>query len=111
MKKFGYFAAISLTCIAQAAWAQAIVVPPQVDGLAVVNQPVTLKAVTLSSSMAANSVTLSTGVLWKFAGSGTITTVAGVKVAPAGLKVGMSCILNGERVTNTYNVISTLACK
>ena len=104
MKKFSYFAAISLTFIAQAAWA---LPPSKVTIEQVVNQAVTLKTVTLSTPTAA-SVTLTTGLVWKF-GTGS-ATVAGVAAAPSALKVGMSCILNGLKGTSAGNAITTLAC-
>ncbi len=114
MKKFAYFAAVSVVFIAQAASAQ---VPtktlPGPKSVPVVNQAVTLKAITPRSAMAPASVTVANGTVWSFNGSGDIAsagaTVAGVAVAPGKLTAGMTCVLNGTRAVR--NIITTLACK
>lgn len=119
MKKFSYFAAVSVVFIAQAALAQTVtaskplLVPSKSIGTKVVNQAVTLQAVTGRSATAAASVTVANGTVWSFDGSGNIAsagaTVAGVAVAPGKLTAGMSCVLNGVK-TPTKNTIDTLAC-
>jgi hypothetical protein len=116
MKKFAYFAAVSVVFIAQAVSAQTVTASKPVPGLVnVVNQAVTLKAVTpRTATTAAASVTLANGVVWSFDGSGNVAsagaTVAGVAVSPNKLTAGMSCVLNGTRAPGR-NTIATLACK
>lgn len=121
MKKFAYFAAVSVVVLAQAASAQVptkplLGVPPnQLPVITkVVNQAVTLLAVTPRSATAAVSVTVAKWTVWSFNGSGDIAsagaTVAGVAVGPGKLTAGMSCVLNGTRAPGR-NTIATLACK
>ena len=124
MKKFSYFAAVSVVFIAQAASAETVTASKPVvrepsksaPGLVnVVNQAVTLQAVTpRTATTAAASVTLANGVVWSFDGSGNVAsagaTVAGVAVSPNKLTAGMSCVLNGTRAPGR-NTIATLACK
>ena len=111
--KFAYFATVSVAVIAQAASAQVPTKLPGAKPTPVVNQAVTLKAVTGRSATAAASVTLANGMVWSFDGSGNVAsagaTVAGVAVAPGKLTAGMSCVLNGTR-TPTGNIIASLAC-
>lgn len=115
MKKFAYFAAVSVVFIAQAASAQ-VPAKPLPGGGKIVNQAVTLKAVTprTAATAAAASVTLANGMVWSFNGSGNVAsagaTVAGVAVSPNKLTAGMSCVLNGTRAPGG-NTIDTLACQ
>ena len=105
MKKFAYFAALSVVIIAQAGPAQAGSGKPIInEGWSGSNRPVTLKEVTLSTPTAA-TVILSNGERWSFRAS-SVATVAGIKVSPSALKVGMNCIMSG-----VGEVIHTLACK
>ncbi|OYZ14373.1 MAG: hypothetical protein B7Y35_11505 [Sphingomonadales bacterium 28-64-96] len=114
MKKFAYFAAVSVVIIAQAASAQDKPKPSQIPGSkfgTVFNQAVTLTAV---SAKPTASVTLADGKVWQFSpslkGAKKGATVAGLAVDPSKLTVGMSCVLNGSR-TGLVNAIETLACK
>lgn len=110
MKKFAYFAAVSVVLIAQAASAQNKPIPSQIPGSKygpVAGQAVTLTAV---SGKPTASVTLADGKVWHFLPSLKGATVAGVAVDPSKLTVGMSCVLKGTR-TPLVNSIDTLACK
>lgn len=114
MKKFAYFAAVSVVLIAQAASAQNKPIPSQIPGSKygpVAGQAVTLTAV---SAKPTASVTLADGKVWQFSpslkGASKGATVAGVAVDPSKLTVGMSCVLKGTR-TPLVNAIETLACK
>lgn len=114
MKKFAYFAAVSVVFIAQAALAQVPATKPLPGVGKIVNQAVTLKAVTPRTAAMAASVTLANGMVWSFNGSGNVAsagaTVAGVAVSPSKLTAGMSCVLNGTRAP-VGNTIDTLACQ
>lgn len=107
MKKFGYFAAVSVVVLAQAASAQVATSPAQ-SATPVTNEAVTLKAVTPRSATAAASVTITSGTVWSFDGSGG-ARVNGVAVQPGKLTEGMRCSLSGWK-TITKNTIDTIAC-
>ncbi|OYX76601.1 MAG: hypothetical protein B7Y82_13160 [Sphingomonadales bacterium 32-65-25] len=114
MKKFAYFAAVSVVIIAQAASAQdkpeQSQIPVSKPGPAI-DRAVTLTAV---SAKPTPKVTLADGKVWQFSpgpkGTYKGATVAGIAVDPSKLTVGMSCVLNGSQKASV-NVIVTLACK
>ena len=111
--------ALSLVAVAQPASAQISLArplpTPSPIAAPVTGFSLTIAAVTLRTATAPASVTGRAGVVWSFNGSGTVAgagaTLNGTPVAPAALKVGMTCLIDGTKTGDLTGLITKIACK